>query len=53
MSFGTLTVLILLCTAAAYFAFFRMKDEEYEDQKNIIFDKEEDNKTISEEGKHE
>ncbi len=51
MSFGTLTILICLFTAIAYIAFFRKKDEEYSNQKNIIFD--ENNKNISEEGKHE
>jgi len=53
MSFGALTVLICLCTAVAYFWFFRTKDEEYSGQKNIIFDEKEDKKDISEEGKHE
>jgi cbb3-type cytochrome oxidase subunit 3 len=49
VSFGTLTILICLFTAVAYVAFFRKKDEEYINQKNIIFD--EDNDNISEEGK--
>jgi cbb3-type cytochrome oxidase subunit 3 len=49
VSFGTLTILICLFTAVAYVAFFRKKDEEYANQKNIIFD--EDNDNISEEGK--
>jgi len=31
--------------------FFRAKDEDYTEQKNILFD--EDEKNISEEGKHE
>ena len=49
MSYGTLTILICLFTVIAYVAFFRKKDEEYTNQKNIIFD--EDNDNISEEGK--
>jgi len=49
MSFGTLTIFLILCTVALYLWFFRAKDEDYTEQKNIIFDK--DEKDISEEGK--
>jgi len=49
MSFGTLTIFLILCTVALYLWFFRSKDERYTEQKNIIFDK--DEKEISEEGK--
>ncbi len=52
MSFGFLTVGLVICTVVLYVWFFRIKDEVYTEQKNILFDKKE-NKTISEEGKHE
>ena len=52
MSFGTLTIFLILCTVALYFWFFRAKDENYTDRKNILFT-EEELKKQSEEGKHE
>jgi len=51
LSFGTITIFILLCTVALFIWFFRAKDEDYTEQKNILFEEGENN--ISEEGKHE
>jgi len=50
-SFGTITVFLFLCTVALFYWFFRAKDEDFTEQKNILF--EEDENKISEEGKHE
>jgi len=52
MSFGAITIFLILCTVVLYIWFFRVKDEDYNEQKNILFDKE-DIKKQSEEGKHE
>jgi len=52
MSYGTLTIFLVLCTIALYLWFFRTKDEKYADQKNVIFS-EKELKKQSEEGKHE
>jgi len=49
MSYGALTVFLVLCTVVLYIWFFRSKDEDYNDKKNIILD----DKKNSEEGKHE
>ncbi|MDQ6984017.1 MAG: hypothetical protein Q9M44_04825 [Ghiorsea sp.] len=52
MSFGTLTIILIICTVVLYVWFFRVKDDDYKDQKNILFS-EEELKKQSEEGKHE
>jgi nitrogen fixation-related uncharacterized protein len=52
MTFGEITIFLVLCTVVLYVWFFRVKDDDYTEQKNILFDKEEIKKQ-SEEGKHE
>ena len=52
MSFGAITVFLALCTIVLCIWFFRAKDDEYTEQKNILFDKDELKKQ-SEEGRHE